>query len=254
MTITILTLFPEMFAGPFDHSIIKHAKEREKVTINLINIRDFATDKYKSVDDHPYGGGAGMILRVDVVDRALRHVKSHQSSPVTLAHPSKLRARAGVQRKEILDPRLRGDDIHTVLLDPQGTPYTQAKAKELRSIGHLIFICGHYEGVDERVRTLVDETISIGDFIVTGGEIPAMVLVDSVVRLLPGVLKKDTATLDESFTQPLLEYPQYTRPKEFNGMAVPDVLLSGNHAAIDNWRKEQQFTNTKKRRPDLLKS
>ena len=230
MHITILTLFPEMFAGPFDHSIIQRAKERERVSINLINIRDFATDKYKSVDDHPYGGGAGMVMRVDVIDRALRYVKSHQSNSVT------------------------PDDLHTILLDPQGVPYSQAKAKELSAIGHLILICGHYEGVDERVRTLVDETISIGDFIVTGGEIPAMVLVDSVVRLLPGVLKKDTATLDESFTQPLLEYPQYTRPKEFNGMAVPDVLFSGNHAAIDNWRKEQQFTNTKKRRPDLLKS
>ncbi|MEK7119084.1 MAG: tRNA (guanosine(37)-N1)-methyltransferase TrmD [Patescibacteria group bacterium] len=225
MTISILTLFPEMFAGPFDHSIIRRAKDKNIVHINFVNIRDFSSDTYKTVDDHPYGGGVGMIMRVDVVNRALEHMKA----------------------------LCKRTSCKTILLDPQGTPYTQAKAKELSSIDHLILICGHYEGVDERVRSLVDETISIGDFIVTGGEIPAMVLIDSVVRLLPGVLKKDTATLDESFTQPLLEYPQYTRPKEFNGMAVPNVLLSGNHAAIDKWKKIQQLANTKNRRPDLLK-
>ena len=162
MTISILTLFPEMFAGPFDHSIIRRAKDKNIVHINFVNIRDFSSDTYKTVDDHPYGGGVGMIMRVDVVNRALEHMKA----------------------------LCKRTSCKTILLDPQGTPYTQAKAKELSSIDHLILICGHYEGVDERVRSLVDETISIGDFIVTGGEIPAMVLIDSVVRLLPGVLKR----------------------------------------------------------------
>lgn len=217
MTITILTLFPDMFAGPFDYSIIKRAKEKGIVTINLINIRDVATDKYKSVDDHPYGGGVGMIMRVDVIDRALKSVKREALS---------------VKQK-------------TILLDPRGTPYTQAKAKELAEVDNLILVCGHYEGADERVKSLVDESISIGDYVLTGGELPAMVITDTIVRLLPGILKNE-AIASESFSihppssifhPPVLEYPQYTRPEEYKGMRVPDVLLSGNHKKIEAWRK-----------------
>lgn len=217
MHISILTLFPDMFCGPFDMSIVKRAAEKKLITIEYINIRDFAADKYKTVDGHPYGGGTGMILRVDVVDRALKSIK-------------------------------RG---HTILLDAGGTPYTQKKARELATIDHIILICGHYEGVDERIRSLVDEEISIGDYVLTGGEIPAMVLVDSVTRLVPGVLAKPEATIHESFTEALLEYPQYTEPQIFNGLPVPPVLLSGNHKTIAAWRKKEAFRRTESRRPDL---
>ncbi len=222
MKITILTLFPDMFAGPFDSSIIKRAKEKGIVDISLVNIRDFATDAYKTVDDHPYGGGVVMILRVDIVDKAIKSVKT-----------SDVRSKI-------------------ILLDPQGAPYTQKKARELSTFDHLIFICGHYEGVDERIRSLVDEEISIGDYVLTGGEIPAMVMVDSVVRLLAGTLTKPHATVDESFSQPLLEYPQYTRPEIYKDMKVPDVLVSGNHKEIEKWKNEQSQNRTRTRRPDLL--
>ncbi len=237
MLISILTLFPEMLAGPFDYSIVKRAREKGIVTINLINIRDFATDKYKSVDDHPYGGGPGMILRVDVIDRALESQKS----------PSE-RLRAG---------KAKSPKSKTILLDPRGTTYTQQKAREYATLDHIVLICGHYEGVDERVKPLVDESVSIGEYVLTGGEIPTMVIVDSVVRLLPGVLKKPEATKQESFSSsslithhssPLLEYPQYTRPEEYNGMHVPDVLLSGNHNAIAKWRNEQSKIKTVQRK------
>lgn len=213
MLISILTLFPGMFTGPLTQSIIKRAVTRNLVSIDYINIRDFATDKYKSVDGHPYGGGVGMILRVDVVDRALKSIEKG----------------------------------HTILLDAGGTPFTQKKAQELTKLKHIILICGHYEGVDARVRTLVDEEISIGDYVLTGGEIPAMVVVDSVVRLLPGTLSKSDATVHESFSTPALEYPQYTEPREYNGMRVPDVLLSGNHQTINIWKKQESEKRTKER-------
>ncbi|MBI3577588.1 tRNA (guanosine(37)-N1)-methyltransferase TrmD [Candidatus Gottesmanbacteria bacterium] len=203
MKFSILTLFPEMFIGPFDSSIVKRAKEKGLVTIDFVNIRDFATDTYKSVDDHPYGGGGGMVLRVDIVDAALKKLKGKK-----------------------------------VLLDPRGERYSQKKAREYSKLDHLILICGHYEGVDERVKSLVDESISIGDYVLTGGEIPAMVIIDSVTRLIPGVLKKEEATRSESFTQTgVLEYPQYTRPEVYKGMNVPDILLSGDHKKIAEWRK-----------------
>lgn len=218
MHISILTLFPDMFSGPFDQSIIKRAVDNKLIDIDYITIRNFATDKYKSVDGHPYGGGVGMILRVDVVDRALRSIEKG----------------------------------HTILLDAGGTPYKQSKAKELSALDHLILICGHYEGIDERIRTLVDEEISIGDYVLTGGEIPAMVLVDSVVRLIPGVLAKPEAIVHESFTAPLLEYPQYTEPQIYKGLKIPPVLLSGNHKAIDTWRNNEALKRTKTRRPDLI--
>lgn len=224
MHISILTLFPDMFAGPFDQSIIKRAVDKHLLTIDYINIRDFSTDNYKTVDGHPYGGGVGMILRVDVVDRALKSLKL----------------------------KVKSEKCKTILLDAGGTPYTQKMAQELSKIEHLIFICGHYEGVDHRIRTLVDEEISIGDYILTGGEIPAMALVDSVVRLIPGVLAKPEATVHESFTEASLEYPQYTEPQTYNGMKVPDILLSGNHKIIDEWRKSESLKRTKIHRPDLI--
>ncbi len=242
MKISILTLFPEMFSGPFDHSIVKRAQEKELITIDFVNIRDFASDNYKSVDDHPYGGGVGMVLRVDVIDRALASV---------IANSCPERSRRVSSRPTPTRTKVRYYKTRTILLDPQGTPYTQKKAVELSHLDHLILLCGHYEGVDERIRSLVDEEISIGDYITTGGEIPAMVIVDSVTRLLPGVLKKEEATQTESFS-PILEYPQYTRPEAYGGMNVPEVLLSGNHAVIAKWRKKQATLRTKKRRPDLL--
>jgi len=230
--ISILTLFPDMFRGPFDESIIKRAITRQLISVEFVNIRDFSNDSYKTVDDHPYGGGHGMILRVDIIDRALQHTKSQM--------PNLPAGKAGATCK-------------TILLSPQGIPYTQAKAKELSSLEHLILLCGHYEGIDERIRDLVDEEISIGDYVLTGGEIPAMVVVDSVVRLIPGVLKRTEATRDESFSESLLEYPQYTRPDTYKQVSVPKVLLSGNHKVIEDWRKEESLKRTKIRRPDLLR-
>ncbi len=220
MKISILTLFPQMFTGPFEYSIVKRAKVKGFVTIDLVNIRDFANDAYESVDDHPYGGGQGMVMRVDVIDRALESVK-----------------RKGTK----------------ILLDPTGTPYTQTMARELSKLDHLILVCGHYEGVDERVRSLVDESVSIGDYVATGGELPAMVVVDSIVRLLPGVLRNQRASMDESFWRHSLEYPQYTRPDVYKGMKVPEMLKSGDHKKIESWRQEQARLRTKKLRPDLLR-
>lgn len=220
MNISIITLFPDMFTGPFGSSIIKRALDRHLIDIRYINLRTFATDRYKSVDDHPYGGGTGMVLRVDVLDRAITETK-------------------------------QGKPAHTVLMDPQGTPYTQQKARALTAYDHLILVCGHYEGIDERVRALVDEEISIGDYVLTGGEIPAMVIVDSVTRLLPGVLKRPDATTSESFESGLLEYPHYTRPETHGGVSVPEELLTGNHKQIAAWRTTQSALRTRKRRPDL---
>jgi len=225
MHISILTLFPPLFTGVFEHSIIKRAQEKKLVTINYINIRDFAEGKYKTVDDKPYGGGAGMILKVDVVDRAIISSKAQVTSNKT----------------------------KVVLLTPQGQTYSQSIAKKLSTIDHLILIAGHYEGFDERIRNLVDMELSIGDYILTGGEIPAMVIVDSVVRLLPKVFTKEGITDNESFgTAHILEYPQYTKPLVYKGKNVPDILLSGNHAEIKQWKKEQAHKRTKERRPDLL--
>lgn len=222
MKFYILTLFPEMFAGPLDFSILKRAKESSKIEIQLINIRDFAPDAYQSVDDHPYGGGQGMILRVDVVDRALRAI------------PIK---------------------THKILLDPTGKTYAQHKAVELSQQQAITLVCGHYEGVDERIRALVDEELSVGDYILTGGEIPAMLVIDSVARLISGVLKKScTTTTDESFSghNRLLEYPQYTRPLVYHGIKVPDILTSGNHKKIREWREEESKKRSVERRPDLV--
>lgn len=226
MKISILTLFLDMFSGPFNQSIIKRAVDKKLITIDYINIRDFAQDSYKTVDGHPYGGGVGMILRVDVVDRALQYIRTQNSE--------------------------LNDQTKIVLLDAGGAPYTQKKAKEFSAVDHLILICGHYEGVDDRIRSLVDEEISIGDYVLTGGEIPAMVVADSVIRLIPGVLSKPDATVHESFTEPLLEYPQYTEPQLYKGLPVPPVLLSGNHKKIADWREAESLKRTRAIRPDLI--
>ena len=232
MKIDILTLFPEMFKGPFDESMIKMARKKKLVEINIHNLRNWTEDKHKTVDDRPYGGGKGMVIRVDVVDRALKNLKSS-----IINHKSSI-----------------------ILLSPQGKPYDQKKAKQLSKLEHLVLIAGHYEGFDERIRKhLVDEEVSIGDYILTGGELPAMVIVDTVVRLLPGVLEPE-ATEHESFSSlkienskigNLLDYPTYTRPENFKGWKVPKVLLSGNHAEIEKWRKGQALKSTKQKRPDL---
>jgi len=222
MTISILTLFPDMFRGPFDFSIIKRAQTpKNLLSLNLINIRDFANDNYGTVDDRPYGGGVGMIMRVDVIDRALKRVKS--------------------QFKGL-------SNTYTILLDTRGVTYTQALARKFCDFDHLILVCGHYEGVDYRVNKLVDSVISIGDYVLTGGEIPALVLVDSITRLLPGVLSKASATTDESFTNQSLEYPQFTRPETYKNMTVPAVLRSGDPRQISIWKKveAQRLTKAKK--------
>lgn len=223
MKISILTLFPDMFKGPFDYSIVKKSIDKKIVTIEFVNIRAFGIGKHKVVDDKPYGGGAGMILKVDVLEKAINNTKNKKLSPKT-------------QR--------------VVLLDPHGRTFNQEKAKEFSKLKHLILVCGHYEGVDSRVDYFVDEKISIGDFIVTGGEIPAMIITDSVIRLTKGSLK-DNAINIESFS-PHLEYPQYTRPKVYINYSVPEILLSGNHKKIGEWREAISIKYTAKLRPDLI--
>lgn len=222
MKIDILTLFPQMFTGPFAESIVKRAQEKGLVKITIHNLRKWTKDRHKTVDDRPYGGGVGMVLMIEPVYQALKELKNKNTK--------------------------------TILLTPQGKPFAQKKANQLCKEKHLIFICGHYEGVDERIRQhLQDEEISIGDYILTGGELPAMVVIDSLVRLIPYVLEKEAAVELESFSKDLLEYPQYTRPENFHGWKVPKVLLSGNHEEIKKWRREQSLKRTRTRRPDLLK-
>lgn len=208
MIITILTLFPEVFKEIFSSSIIGRAQKRGLINIRLVDIRDFAYDKHRSVDARPYGGGVGMLMRVDVVERAIAFVKGKSNEKI-------------------------------ILLDPKGKLFNHARARSFAKLDHLILVCGHYEGIDERISHFVDENISIGKYILTGGEIPAMVITDSVVRLIPGVLSKKEAILFESFSKKkFLEPPQYTRPRVFKGRRVPKILLSGNHQAICNWQKE----------------
>lgn len=219
MKFDVLTLFPEMFE-PLKQSIIGKAVEKKQIDINLVNIRDFSEDKHKKVDDTPYGGGAGMVMRPDVVYRAYQSV------------------------------RKKGAKV--IYMSPQGKTLNQQKVEDLSKEDHLIILCGHYEGIDQRVLDkIVDEEISIGDYVLTGGEIPAMVLIDSVSRYVEGVLKQESIK-EESFSNGLLEYPQYTRPEIFEGEAVPEILLSGHHENIERWRKEKSFEITKKKRPDLL--
>jgi len=224
MRIDIISLFPEMFSGPFGHSIVKRACEADRLTISITNPRDFAFDKHRIVDDSPFGGGCGMVMKPDPIFGAVRSL---------IADPD--------QRRRI------------VLTCPGGNRFDQTKAKELAGYDQLILICGHYEGIDERVRLhLVDEAVSIGDYVLTGGELPAMVIADAVARMIPGVLGAAGGAEEDSFYHGLLEYPQYTRPRAFEGWEVPEVLVSGDHAKIDRWRRKQSLKNTLDRRPDLL--
>lgn len=225
MRIDILTIFPEMFTGPLTSSILKRAIEKGILQISLVNFRDYAPDKHRRVDDYPFGGGAGMVMKPE---------------PIFLAWEAVARDCSGTV------PR-------TILLSPQGKVFNQSMAAALAEESHLVFICGHYEGVDERVRrNLVTDEISIGDYVLTGGELGAMVIIDSVARLVPGVLGDDRSKEEETFADGLLEYPQYTRPRSFRGMEVPEVLLSGHHEQIRRWRRQQSLLRTWKRRPDLL--
>lgn len=221
MKFDVLTLFPEMFE-PLKQSIIGKAVEKKLIDIHLVNIRDFSKDKHKKVDDTPYGGGAGMVMRPDVVYEAYQSVKQDQAK--------------------------------VIYMSPQGKKLDQQMVERLSKESHLIILCGHYEGIDQRVLDeIVEEEISIGDYVLTGGEIPAMVLIDSVSRYVEGVIKQDSIQ-EESFSNGLLEYPQYTRPEMFQGKAVPEILLSGHHKNIEKWRKERSLEITKKKRPDLLKN
>src|SRR5690625_214754 len=224
MQIDVLTLFPDMLTGPLNASILKRAQEKGKFNYNLINFRDYTEDKHEKVDDYPYGGGAGMVLTPQPIFDAVAEVKRKNKS-----------------------------SSRVILLCPQGKPYTQTKAEELSKEEHLIFICGHYEGYDERIREyLVTDEISIGDYVLTSGELGALVIIDSVVRLLPGVLGNIDSAKEDSFSTGLLEHPHYTRPANFRGYQVPNVLLSGHHKNIEQWRKQKALERTYKRRPDLL--
>ena len=222
MKIDVLTLFPAMFAGPLDESIVKRARESGLLDLKIHQLRDWAHDRHKTVDDRPFGGGPGMLLKVEPLFEAVESLQREKS--------------------------------RVILLSPSGRKFDQAIARELAQQEDLILVCGSYEGFDERVREeLADDELSIGDFVLTNGALPAMVVIDAVTRLLPGVLGDDESSHDESFSHGLLEYPQYTRPAEFRGMKVPDVLLSGNHAEIEKWRREQAKLLTQKQRPDLMK-
>jgi tRNA (guanine37-N1)-methyltransferase len=223
MKFDILTLFPGMFSSPFQESILGKAIQKDLMDIRIINVRDFALDKHQVVDDTPYGGGQGMVMKVEPIARAIAWARSENPS------------------------------ARTIYLTPQGKPFDQEKARDLSSRSHLILLCGRYEGVDERVREMfVNEEISIGDYVLTGGELAAMVMIDAVSRFLPGVLGSAQSAEDDSFTNALLEYPQYTRPFDFEGNRVPEILLSGNHAAISLWRRKEALKRTALRRPDLL--
>lgn len=224
MRIDILTLFPEMLEGVFSTSIIGRALQKGIAELHYHNIRDFSENKHRKVDDYPYGGGLGMVMQCQPIFSAVDFVKSEL-----------------------------GIKPHTVLMSPQGKVFNQEKAKELSKLENLLLICGHYEGIDERVtEALVDEELSIGDFVLTGGEIAAMAVVDAVLRLVPGVLKEDASHVIESFSDGLLEFPQYTRPPVFMGMEVPEVLLSGHHENIEKWRRQESLRRTYEKRPELL--
>jgi len=222
MKIHVLSLFPDMFTGVFGSSILKKAQEKEAVSLAVSDIRDFSQNKHKQVDDYPYGGGAGMVLKPEPMFQAVESITEGRK------------------------PRI-------ILMCPQGERFTQKKAEELAQEEELVFLCGHYEGYDERIREfLVTDEISIGDFVLTGGELPAMTVIDAVVRLLPGVLGQQDSHIHDSFSTGMLEHPHYTRPADFRGMKVPDVLMSGNHANIDKWREQESLKRTFERRPDLL--
>ncbi|HEV8132227.1 MAG TPA: tRNA (guanosine(37)-N1)-methyltransferase TrmD [Acidobacteriota bacterium] len=225
MKVAIITIFPEMFTGIFDFGIIRVSRDAGRAEIEVINLRDFAYDRHRTVDDRPYGGGEGMVLKPEPIFEGVEFVERRWATKA-----------------------------RRVLLSPQGTPFCQQKARQLAEANFLILICGRYEGVDQRVVDhLIDEEISVGDFIVSGGEIPAMLVTDAIVRLLPGATGSPASVVNESFTGELLDYPHYTRPARFRNWAVPDVLMSGDHRRIDHWRREQARERTRRKRPDLLK-
>lgn len=225
MKIIILTLFPELFQQFLTTSIIGRANKNKLVEFEFVNLRDFGEGRHQVVDDRPFGGGVGMVFKVDILAKAVESIyKNFPSKP------------------------------YTILMSASGKPFKQDQAQKLSQLEELIIVCGHYEGVDQRfIDKYVDEEISIGDYVLTGGELPAMVVMDTIIRLIPGVLKKEEAVKEESFSENLLEYPQYTRPEEFEGMKVPEVLLSGNHQEIKKWRQEKALEKTRQVRPDLLK-
>ncbi len=249
MLIHILTLFPNMFRGPFDESIIHRAREKGLVKIKIHNLRDWATDERGTVDDLPFGGGPGMVLKPEPIFAAVEEILGNRHWALGNSKEKETSAYSLVP------------SASTILLTPQGKLFNQKTAKRLSKLENLILICGHYEGVDERVREhLVDEEISIGDYILTGGELPAMVVTDAIVRLIPGVLNKEGSDsfscyperITNKFVTPLLEHPQYTRPEAFRGFKVPEILLSGNHQEIKKWREKQREDRTRERRPDLI--
>ena len=242
MRIDILTLFPEMFESPLNYSILKRAQEQGIVAVAVTNIRDFATYKYRKVDDKPYGGGPGMVMMPGPLFDCFEPVETLAPQGSSCRGRPALDTRAGCPRHG-----------RVILLTPQGVPFNQAKARELAGEERLILIAGRYEGFDERTRVgLNAEQISIGDYVLNGGELAAMVVIDAVVRLLPGALGDEDSAKDDSFSEGLLEYPQYTRPEVFRGMKVPEILLSGDHAKIARWRRQQALERTKQWRPDLL--
>lgn len=223
MNISILTLFPEMFDGPLTASMMKRASDSEIVTFNRVNYRNYATDRHRTVDDTPYGGGAGMVLKPEPIYKAVDDLIEQV-----------------------------GCRPYIILTTPQGETFNQRIAEDLAKKPELLFICGHYEGYDERIRNLADRELSIGDFVLTGGELATAVMIDAIVRLIPGVLGDEASAVHDSFSQELLDYPQYTKPPVFRGMEVPEVLLSGHHARIAAWRREQALLRTAERRPDII--
>ncbi len=224
LKITILTLFPEVIEPYLSTSIPKRAKEKGLVEYSIVNIRDFGEGTHQIVDDKPYGGGAGMVFKADIMAKALK------------------------------ESRVESRESRVILTSPSGTPFNQAKAQDLAKLEDIVIICGHYEGFDQRfIDKYVTEEISVGDYVLSGGELPALTITDAVVRLIPGVLNKEESHQNESFSEGLLEYPHYTRPQDFEGQKVPEVLLNGNHAEIDKWRKEKALEKTRKVRPDLIK-
>ncbi|TVT29180.1 tRNA (guanosine(37)-N1)-methyltransferase TrmD [Salinicoccus cyprini] len=220
MNIHYLTLFPEMYEGVLNTSILGRAKEKGIVSYNAVNFRDYSGNKHNKVDDYPYGGGAGMVLKPEPVFNAM-------------------------EAMDLKSPRV-------ILMCPQGRPFDQKMAEELSEEEDIVFICGHYEGYDERIRTLVTDEVSIGDYVLTGGELASMTMTDAIVRLIPGVLSREESHQEDSFSTGLLEHPHYTRPREYRGMEVPEVLLNGNHKLIEEWRREESLKRTRERRPDLL--
>lgn len=222
MIFSVITIFPEMFTAPLQSSILKRAQDQGLLEVKVVDLRDYSEDKHRKVDDYPYGGGAGMVMKPELFFACLEDIAGNRK-------------------------------VHTIILTPQGRAFNQKKAQELARQEEIIIICGHYEGIDERVTTLATEEISIGDFILTGGELAALIIIDCVARLIPGVVGAETSLAEESFTLGMLEYPHYTRPRSFRGMDVPEILLSGDHQAIARWRRSQAVARTFFRRPDLLR-